>query len=152
VPLRKPRIPMTYNHTHETDTQYGLSQQGSMQLPPTLTHGKKQPKVRVTTDDKTGEILARIIKVPVADIHVYCPRTLFDWRISVNIEMDFNGDMSELVVMDKRDTKGDRKKDRVSYKHLQYQIDLTQVTSSEVSCGHVHGLTPRLMVNTNMIC
>lgn len=132
---------MTYKHTHETDTQYGLSQQGTMQLPPTLAQGRKPPKVRVTTDDKTGEILARIIKTPVADIHVYCPRTLFDWRISVNIEMDFNGNMKELVAMEKRDTKGDRKKDRVSYKHLQYQIDLTQVTSTEVSRNHFHHLT-----------
>jgi len=128
---------MSYRHTHETDTQYGLSQQGTMQLPPTLAHGKKQPKVRITTDDKSGEILAKIIKMPVADIHVYCPRTLFDWRISVNIEMDFSGDMKDLVALDKRDTKGDRKKDRVSYKHLHYQVDLTQVTSNDVSRDHL---------------
>lgn len=135
APLRKPRIPMAYKHTRETDTQYGLSQQGAMQLPRSLAHGqgKKQAKVRITTDDKTGEILAKIIKTPVADIHVHCPRHLFDWRISVNIEMDFDGDMKDLVALDKRDAKGDRKKDRMSYKHLQYQVDLTQVTSTEVS-------------------
>ena len=122
-----------------------------MQLPSTLAQGKKQPKVRITTDDKTGEILAKIIKTPVADIHVYCPRTLFDWRISVNIEMDFNGDMNELVAMEQRDTKGDRKKDRVSYKHLQYQIDLTQVTSTEVSCDPSYHLTCWEIIRTNMI-
>lgn len=121
---------MTYKHTRETDTLYGLSEQTGVQLHKSFA---KKQKVRITTDDKTGEILAKIIKTPVADLHVYCPKSLFDWRISVNIEMDFAGDMKDLVSMDKRDVRGDRKKDRMSYKHLAYQIDLTQVTSSEVS-------------------
>lgn len=122
---------MTYKHTRETDTLYGLSEESAVHLPKSLAQRKK--KVRITTDDKTGEILAKIIKTPVADIHVFCPLSLFDWRISINIEMDFAGDMKDLVAMDKRDATGDRKKDRMSYKHLAYQIDLTQVTSTEVS-------------------
>lgn len=124
---------MTYKHTRETDTLYGLSEQTGVQLPKSFDSFGRKQKVRITTDDKTGEILAKIIKTHVADLHVFCPKSLFDWRISVNIEMDFAGDTKDLVSMDKRDVKGDRKKDRMSYKHLAYQIDLTQVTSSEVS-------------------
>lgn len=48
--------------------------------------------------------------------------------------MNFDGDMKDLVEVDRRDGKrADRNKDRMSYKHLAYQIDLTQVTPAEVS-------------------
>lgn len=94
----------------------------------------KRTKVRITTDQKSGEVLAKIVKVRLADIDIYSPRTPFDWRVSVNVEMDFKGDMRELIEPDKRPGKsGDRNKDRMSYKHLAYQIDLTQVTPSDVS-------------------
>ena len=131
---------MTYKHTHEVDTTYELSQQGAMQLPRSVADGlnlrpnaKNKARVRVTTDEKTGDVLAKIVKTKVADIHVYSPRTLFDWRISVNAEVDFDIDMNDLVAVETRDGKGVRRKDRVSYKHTQYQIDLTQVTPAEVS-------------------
>ena len=131
---------MTYKHTHEIDTFYEISQHGALQLPRSVASGlslnpnaRNRSKVRITTDEKTGEELAKIIKTRMADIDVYSPRTLFDWRISVNIEMDFNVDMRDLVAVEKRDGKADRRKDRVSYKHLKYQIDLTQVTPTEVS-------------------
>jgi hypothetical protein len=90
-------------------------------------------KLRVTTDQKTGATLARIIKVRVADLDVYSPRTLFDWRISVNLEMNYEGDVSDLVESTDSGRKGDRNKDRMSYTHQAYQIDLTQVTPSDVS-------------------
>lgn len=48
--------------------------------------------------------------------------------------MDYPGDMKQLVEPDRRDgKKADRNKDRMSYKHLAYQFDLTQVTPAEVS-------------------
>lgn len=136
---RKPRVPMEYKHTRETDTFYELTQAGALALPQSIAsglntvprHGKS--KVRITTDQKTGKVLAKIIKARVADIDIFSPRTLFDWRISVNVEMDFKGEMTDLVEPQTRDGKqADRNKDRMSYKHLAYQIDLTQVVSSEV--------------------
>ena len=130
---------MTYKHTREVDAFYEISQHGALQLPRSVASGlqlnansRHRARVRITTDEKSGEELAKIVKTRVADIDVYSPRTLFDWRISVNVEMDFDIDMRDLVALENRDGKADRRKDRVSYKHLQYQIDLTQVTPTEV--------------------
>ena len=132
---------MDYKHTHEIDTFYELTQAGALALPPSIASGlninsrhANKPKVRITTDRKTGTVLAKIIKSRVADIDIYSPRTLFDWRISVNVEMDYKGEMTDLVEPQTRDGKqADRNKDRMSYKHLAYQIDLTQVTTAEVN-------------------
>ncbi|KAL9067408.1 MAG: hypothetical protein Q9161_006917 [Pseudevernia consocians] len=138
---RKPRIPMDYKHTKETDTFYELTQAGALALPQSIASGlsinprhANKSKVRITTDQKTGRVLAKIIKARVADIDIYSPRTVFDWRISVNVEMDYKGEMTDLVEPQTRDGKqADRNKDRMSYKHLAYQIDLTQVTPAEAT-------------------
>ncbi|KAI1912154.1 hypothetical protein LOZ65_006028 [Ophidiomyces ophidiicola] len=139
------RIPLTYAHKKERDTFYEISPAA---LPPLVQHHlnpRHKPKVRVTTDQRTGEILARIIKCRIADMDVHSPRTNLDWRISVNLEMNFHGDASELIPIasmgdapvpaaaggGKRT--GSRNKDRMSYRHLAYQIDLTQVATAELS-------------------
>lgn len=110
-------------------------------LPP-----RHKPRVRVTTDQRTNEVLARIVKCRVADLNVYSPRTCLDWRVSVNLEMNYDGDMSELIPIPDvgggsarrggggGSGSGHREKDRMSYRHLAYQIDLTQVGTSEVLC------------------
>ena len=131
---------MDYKHTRETDTFYELTQAGALALPQSIASGlninprhANKSKVRITTDQKTGEVLAKIIKARVADIDIYSPRTVFDWRVSVNVEMDYKGETTDLVEPQTRDGKqADRNKDRMSYKHLAYQIDLTQVTPAEV--------------------
>ena len=152
MPQSKPRIPMDYKHTYETDTFFELSQAGALQLPRSISSGLQlnpravnKAKVRITNNTKTGKEIAKIIKTRVADLNVYSPRTAFDWRISVNVEMNFQGDIKELVEVDRRDgKKADRNKDRMSYKHLAYQIDLTQVTPAEVSKNLSIALNPRL--------
>ena len=128
---------MTYVHTRECDSFYELSQSGELALPPSIRaqinprHNKA--KVRVTRDQRTGAELAKIVKVRVADLDVHSPKTPFDWRVSVNLEMQFQGAMKDLVeVMDGGRRAPERNKDRVTYRHLAYQIDLTQVTSAEV--------------------
>lgn len=138
IPHTKPRIPMSYVHTHECDTFYELSQAGLLSLPQSilrslnLRHSKA--KVRITTDQKTGNTLAKIVKVRIADLDVYSPSTDFDYRISINLEKNLEGDWRDLVELTARNVRrSDRNKDRVSYKHLAYQIDLTQVNSPEVS-------------------
>jgi len=105
-------------------------------------HQKHKPRVRITTDTKTGKEIARIIKIRIVDLDVYSPRTAFDWRISVNLEANFNGDMVDLVDpgMGRGARRGDisnRFKDRVSYRHLAYQIDLTQVRTAEGPQGRL---------------
>lgn len=134
------RIPLTYAHKKERDIFYEIS---ASALPPVIQHNlhpRHKPKVRVTSDQRTGEILAKIVKCRLADLDVYSPRTCLDWRVSVNLEMNYEGDVSDLVVAsDNLNNAGmagkktvERNKDRMSYRHLAYQIDLTQVATTEV--------------------
>jgi hypothetical protein len=53
-----------------------------------------------------------------------------DCRISINLEMNWDGSLEELEQLsaNKSDRQPDRNKDRLSYKQGHYQIDLTQVT------------------------
>lgn len=138
TPHTIPRIPMSYVHTHESDTFYELSQAGILSLPPsilqTINSRHSKAKVRITTDQKTGNTLAKIVKVRLADLDVYSPGTEFDYRISINLEKNLEGDWHGLVEpMARNVRRSDRNKDRVSYKHLAYQIDLTQVISPEAA-------------------
>ncbi len=140
-PAGRPRIPMSYVHTYEKDSFFELSQSGTLSLPASIRAqlNPRHPKarVRVTNEQRTGKEIARIIKARVSDLDVYSPCTVFDWRLSVNIEMNFEGDLNKMAESPSIDGKRPaRNKDRLSYKHLAYQIDLTQVTPSEV-CHHV---------------
>ncbi|KAL8933534.1 MAG: hypothetical protein Q9216_006320 [Gyalolechia sp. 2 TL-2023] len=132
---KKSRVPLTYVHTRETDTFYDLSQNAINVLPPSVQaylDRRNKPKVRITTDQKTGKEMAKIIKVRISDIEIYSPQTPFDWRVSVSLEVNYEGDMRELVetTEGKERRNPDRNKDRVSYKHSHYQIDLTQVKAA----------------------
>lgn len=134
------RIPLAYVHKKERDTFYEIQ---ASDLPPVIRQNlnpRHKPKVRVTTDERTGEILAKIVKCRVADVDVCSPRTTVDWRVSVNLEMEYTGDVSNLPVIDAaviKGGRGDRIKDRMSYRHLAYQVDLTQVAKSDVSLSNV---------------
>lgn len=87
-------------------------------------------RVRVTYDQKTNQILNKIIKARVADIDLHMPMAPMDCRISINLEMNWDGSLEELEQLsaNKSDRQPDRNKDRLSYKQGHYQIDLTQVT------------------------
>ncbi|KAJ5675537.1 hypothetical protein N7462_008434 [Penicillium macrosclerotiorum] len=126
------RIPISYAHKKERDTFYEVS---SDDLPPIIRQNlnrRHTPKVRVTTDQQTGEVIAKIVKCRVADMDVCSPRTVVDWRVSVNLEMEYDGDISHLSPVDtSKGGRGERNKDRMSYRHLAYQIDLTQVASAD---------------------
>lgn len=86
----------------------------------------------MTHDQKTGQLLAKIIKTRVADLDLYNPRFPLDCRISVNLEMRYDGDMESLIATADTSRMPDRKKDRLSYTQSHYQIDLTQVTVDDV--------------------
>ncbi|KAL9577258.1 MAG: hypothetical protein Q9212_006480 [Teloschistes hypoglaucus] len=133
---RKPRVPLSYVHTRETDTFYDLSDKSISSLPPSVQQyldRRNRPKLRITTDQKTGKEIAKIVKVRINDIEIYSPQTLFDWRVSVSLEVNYDGDMRDLVesTEGKDRRRPDRNKDRVSYKHSHYQIDLTQVKPAD---------------------
>jgi len=124
----KYRANIVYKHKREDDAFYELPKSGLFTLPEIarelIMQNNRKERVRVTTDQVTGKTLARIVKTRIADLNVYCPARAFDYRISINIEIPYTGDLGEqLDIME-----SGRKKDRVSYTHQCCQIDLTQVT------------------------
>ncbi|KAH0001847.1 hypothetical protein KCU80_g23089, partial [Aureobasidium melanogenum] len=61
------------------------------------------------------------------------PGSPFDCRISINIEVDMHRPgIDPTAIVEGGDTKiGERKKDRLSYTHSVYSVDLTQVKSAD---------------------
>ena len=124
-------------HTREVDTSYVLNGPEVVALPANiknLLNPHHEVSVRVTTDQKTGKEIAKIIKFRRSDLEVNSPQTLFDWRVSINIEAPWPGNKEDLdAVPRKEGSVTTRTKDRLSYRHQAYQIDLTQVTKDAVS-------------------
>ncbi|EXJ79337.1 hypothetical protein A1O3_08839 [Capronia epimyces CBS 606.96] len=118
-----------YDHPREYDEFYELTEEGRRNLAPSILtwlNPRHKPRVRSTIDESTNRLKAQIIKSRLADIDIYNPNSDFDYRISISIESPWEGERQWLTEM----TGGgrDRKKDRMSYRHLGYQIDLTQVS------------------------
>jgi len=133
APQTSRRVPIEYVHRHEIDSFYPLPQEDMQVLPQAiikLNRGRNL-SIRVTKDQKTGATLAQIVKVRLKDVHIHSPRSLFDWRVSVNAEVQWSGNVAQLMAEAKEDSHGkaqpDRRKDRMSYKHQYCQVDLTQV-------------------------
>lgn len=137
------RTKMKYTHLYDTDSFYALSSIALAALPPPMKKrkagGGRPPRLRVTSDSRTGEIRARIVKVHIDHLHIFDPQALFDVRISVNLEVNLDRpglDPASLIASPNEPGAGppvnepERKKDRLSYKHLAYSIDLTKVESN----------------------
>jgi hypothetical protein len=123
------RIPIDYDHRYESDQFYELNAEGIRALPPTIRpflDPRHRPRVRITSDRDTLKTTARIIKSRIADIEVYNPASDFDYRISISVESPWEGDNMHLIPLKEQGM--ERNKDRVSYRHVGYQIDLTQVS------------------------
>ncbi|KAF9983101.1 mRNA-capping enzyme subunit beta [Mortierella antarctica] len=105
-----------YEHTYEID-QFFASSQG---------------KTRVTKDQKTNQVVPNGIvqKGRIADIDVFSPRNPFDFRVSVNIEVP--------VPLPQGVPQFERRKDRVSYRHNNFKIDLTQVKTANAPNANQH--------------
>lgn len=125
------RVPIEYRHRRETDKFYELPDPLRKQLPAciqSLIPARHSAKVRVSYDQKTNRVIAMIIKARIADLHLYFPTFPLDCRISVNLEMPWDGNLEQLEKHAAgKDQQPDRKKDRLSYTQSVYQIDLTQV-------------------------
>jgi polynucleotide 5'-triphosphatase len=128
------RTTVTYKHTHEADMFYELDRAG-FELLPLLTQrliaSSGRQRIRVTRDMKTGQVIRKIIKHRIANLEISSPQTEWDYRIGINLEIEFPGAIDTLkpVIESGRTVDSmQRKKDRVSYSWLgAYQIDLTQV-------------------------
>ena len=138
----KKRVPIAYLHRRETDKFYELPPSHVSMLPPAVQHAlgnRHAVKVRVSYDQKTGQLLGTIMKARVADLDIYNPQSPMDCRISINLEMPYEGDVEELKSIATDSRIPDRNKDRLSYTQSHYQIDLTQVTqltSVGVCCSY----------------
>jgi polynucleotide 5'-triphosphatase len=138
------RAPMKYKHSRETDKFYDLPTHFLPNLHPEVRaaheKGGKSPRVRVTRDDKTNQITATIIKLRLADLEVYCPNDDFDFRISVSLETAYPHPIEHLKEHLERGISQARGKDRLSYTHQGFQVDLTQVTLVSNPKEKVHEL------------
>lgn len=132
-PSGPPRVPVQYVHRRQTDRFFELPAHLRQRLPPSIANllSPNAPlKARITYDQKTGNIVAKIVKARVADLHIHMAHMPLDCRISINIEWDWDGPPQEIEQnqIPNKDRQPDRNKDRLSYTHGFYQIDLTQVT------------------------
>jgi len=131
-----PRPAIDYRHTYETDLFYELDQEGFSKLNPIvqqlISQAGSRQRVRVTRDKNTGEFLRAIIKHRIGNLEVSSPKTEWDYRIGINLEIEFPGSVESLkpaVEGGKTVEAMKRQKDRMSYSWLDaYQVDLTQVT------------------------
>ncbi|GAA5839992.1 hypothetical protein JCM9279_005234 [Rhodotorula babjevae] len=102
-----------YAHTRELDTFHDVP----------AHQGQPRRKVRVTRDQKDKSKVHAVEKVRVADMNVFSPKRRFDWRVSVSLEMP-------APIPDSAPTHS-RHKDRISYSHQLFQVDLTQVSTPQ---------------------
>ncbi|KAK4225422.1 CYTH-like domain-containing protein [Podospora fimiseda] len=135
-PGQTPRVPVEYQHRREVDKFVEIPNEiRDRYIPECILNlsNNKMPKIRITHDQKTDKILARIIKARVADASLHLPKLPFDCRISVNLEWEWDGPVEELdrivAAAASRAPLHQRNKDRLSYRHCFYQVDLTQVGS-----------------------
>lgn len=136
--LPRPRLPIDYRHRREIDKFFELPASVRDRTLPVCVakpiaakgHGVK---VRVSYDQKTNNVIGKIVKARIADLSLHFPELPLDCRISVNLEMDWEGgveDLERMAAATGRPPIPARMKDRLSYKHGCYQIDLTQVTQN----------------------
>ncbi|KAI9296080.1 mRNA triphosphatase CET1 [Neoconidiobolus thromboides FSU 785] len=99
---------INYEHLYEKDVFY---------------NEKNGNKVRVTINTKTNEIVENgiITKVKLDQLDIFSPQTRMDFRVSINEE--------KKVSKPTTSPEHEREKDRLSYRHELFRIDLTQVKS-----------------------
>lgn len=137
----RPRVPISYEHKHEIDRFYAIPPQiRDRHLPVTvanlLASKGRDAKVRVSfkeNKDGSREQIAKIVKARLKDLSIHFPEHRLDCRISINLEMPWEGPIDELEAYATSTNKGqspDRRKNRLSYGHCSYQFDLTQVVEN----------------------
>ena len=102
----------------------------------------------MTRDEKTGDVLATVKKIRLGNLDVFSPKRAADWRISVNVEVPGAYPCSRgaretpfLAFLSVQHPLGSpthsRRKDRISYSHEEFVVDLTQVTSYSTPSSQV---------------
>lgn len=147
------RVKMGYKHRYEKDSFAPLNRAGYEALPPSAkAHIRPGQSLRLRTTipdpekvpkDTPSAVLGRIVKIRLEDLDILCPRMDFDCRISVNVEVDLNNrpDIDPALIVDEpnpndAEAPQSRRKDRLSYQHLAYSVDLTQVILTNGDKSH----------------
>ncbi|KAI5857403.1 mRNA triphosphatase CET1 [Durotheca rogersii] len=135
------RVQVQYVHRREVDRFFELPSQMRQRIPVCVSGLLQQSsplKARVTYDQKTGKILAKIIKARIGNLNIHFPHLPLDCRIGINLEWDWDGPAEEIELnqIPNKERPPDRIKDRLSYAHGLYQIDLTQVTQGHPTKGN----------------
>jgi hypothetical protein len=134
------RAPLDYKHVREVDKFYDLNATGFEMLSPAtraILKSWQRQRVRLSQDSKTGVVLGKIIKHRIANLHISSPKTEWDYRVSINLEINYPGGLDALEVTAESGAPQERKKDRMSYTHQKsYQIDLTQVVNEQGVKNH----------------
>jgi polynucleotide 5'-triphosphatase len=132
---RAKRAEVGYQHTREIDMFYEMGQEAFDQLPPAvrviIAQSGTRQRIRVTKDAKTGNVIRKIVKHRLANLEISSPQTEWDYRIGVNLEIEYPGSIDGLALVveqGKTPESMQRQKDRMSYAWMgAYQVDLTQV-------------------------
>lgn len=149
-PAAAGRVEITYKHHKEIDRFFELPRELEGRLPPVMRHynhasGRRGLKMRVTYERQwapDGSMILvpkrQIMKTRVSDINIHFPRHSMDCRISINLEMPWEGPAGEIEEIGTHDPARapDREKDRLSYAQGPYQIDLTQVTQKIIGIAN----------------
>ncbi|KAK6441884.1 mRNA-capping enzyme subunit beta [Oleoguttula sp. CCFEE 5521] len=135
----KGREPMRYRRIEQTDSSHHINATGLSLIPAALKQytNTRPPRLRISHDKATQSLKAAIIKLPVSNLHIHAPDGAYDCRISINIELSFLPLLAaaQLKVDDIIDhgapAEPSRQKNRMNYKHLAYDIDLTAVQQGD---------------------
>lgn len=112
--------PIRYTHTKEIDAFYPAPPG------PGQGQGGNRTRIRVTKDEKDRDkptAKACVEKTRVADMNIFSPKRGFDFRISISVETP--------VPLPRTKATHERWKNRVSYQHQAFQVDLTQVKAAD---------------------
>ncbi|KDQ62607.1 hypothetical protein JAAARDRAFT_121180 [Jaapia argillacea MUCL 33604] len=102
--------PLKYTHQYLVDSFYPVD------------NPRERERIRVTRDEKTGAVLECMKKVRLGDLNIFSPKRAADWRVSVSLEIPVSHPIGSPTHT--------RRKDRLSYAHEEFVVDLTQVTAS----------------------
>lgn len=128
----------------ELDEFYELSPEGIEELDPQLrfwtdrsiTRGRHSNSVRVRkTIDLESNTPRYMIKSRIADKEISYPDCNFDYRISISLETNWTGNEDHLLPLHDL---GTRNKQRHSYRHREFQFDVTQVSHFEDASKKEH--------------
>ncbi|KAI4527223.1 mRNA triphosphatase CET1 [Schizophyllum commune Loenen D] len=104
-----PSSPVGYAHHHLVDSFYG---------------NDRDRKIRVTRDERAdNRVVECVRKIKLANLEIHSPKWPVDWRVTVSLECP--------VPLPDEPATHTRRKDRLSYKHEEFSIDLTQVLATE---------------------